>query len=136
MGLDERAAYLIVSGKVIALLRQRAGLTQGELAAKAGITQSGLSRIEAGHAALEAYTQRSIAQALGLAPEDLQRYIDQAYDRTEKTATSAMGERPRDPSPPWWQSALAVAGAVGLAGLAAFAVAAVLTGEENDDDDA
>jgi len=135
MSHDERAAYLIVSGKVIARLRQREELTQGQLAVRAGLTQSGLSRVEAGQAALEAYTQRSIAQALGLAPDDLQRLIDQAYDRTANTAAGAMNSQQGAGGPPWWQGALAVAGVAGLAGLAAFAVAAVLA-EVDDDDDA
>jgi transcriptional regulator with XRE-family HTH domain len=52
-------------------VRERAALTQRELAAKAGVTYVQISRIERG--AVDPYpgTARKLAAALGVAPSDL-----------------------------------------------------------------
>ena len=51
--------------------REQAALTQAELAAKAGITQTHLSRIERGEIQPRPATIRRLAEALGVRPADL-----------------------------------------------------------------
>ena len=52
-------------------LRRRAGLTQRELAARAGLTHSTVAYLETGkHAALPS-TVRKLAAALGVPPDEL-----------------------------------------------------------------
>lgn len=63
-------------GKRVRTARERAVLSQGELAAKVGISQNALSQIETGRAQPRPATIRKIAEALGIpasslvAPED------------------------------------------------------------------
>ncbi len=52
-------------------VRERAALTQRELAAKAGVTYVQISRIERGEAEPYPGTVRKLATALGVAPTDL-----------------------------------------------------------------
>jgi len=52
-------------------VRERAALTQRELAAKAGVTYVQISRIERGAAEPYPGTVRKLATALGVAPTDL-----------------------------------------------------------------
>ncbi len=53
-------------------LRRKMALSQRELAAKAGITQSTLNRIETGLQEPIPKTKRKIAVALGVEPSDIQ----------------------------------------------------------------
>jgi len=52
-------------------IRERAALTQRELAAKAGVTYVQISRIERGKVEPYPSTIRKLAAALGVAPSDL-----------------------------------------------------------------
>lgn len=56
--------------KKLRRLRERAALTQAELAAKAGLTRLSIIRIEAGQPARPTTTRR-LARALGVKPNDL-----------------------------------------------------------------
>ena len=58
-------------GKRLKDLRFRAGLTQQELADKAGTTQTTVARIERDAVEPEVTTIRKLAQALGAVPGDL-----------------------------------------------------------------
>jgi XRE family transcriptional regulator, regulator of sulfur utilization len=58
-------------GDKIADLRTRKGLTQEDLADKAGVTVRTIQRIENGSTSPRPYTVRTIAKALETAPEDL-----------------------------------------------------------------
>lgn len=122
MAFQERDAYDVVLGKVIAYYRQNRGWTQGQLAEEVGVQQSTISRIESGALSPDPYTFRQLAGAFGLSPAELTERVERAYRRTEAAARGVLaGEET-----PWWQTALGVAGVVGLAGLAIFAVAAAL----------
>ena len=76
------------------------------------------------------------AQKLDLAPEyilvvgvsaaDLSLWVDKALERSRQATIGAIGGAAPKADKPWWQAALAVAGAAGLAGLVAFAVSAAL----------
>jgi transcriptional regulator with XRE-family HTH domain len=121
----ESTAYAAVLGRVIAALREKNAWTQAELAEAVGSKQSTISRIESGQALPDAFTFRKIATALGRTPDGLQALVERAFERTQRAAEGATGRS----TAPWWQSAWAVAGAAGLVGLAAFAVAALVSDE-------
>ncbi|MFZ5480507.1 MAG: helix-turn-helix domain-containing protein [Myxococcota bacterium] len=128
---SESTVYALVLGRVIAALRERRGWSQAQLAARIGVAQSSLSRFETGASIPDAYTFRRIAQAFDMSVGQLQAVVDRALAQTQQTAQQAA------PAPsaetPWWQVALGVAGAVGLAGLVAFAVAAAVNeGDEEE----
>ena len=53
-------------GKRIAILRKMAGLTQEQLAEKAGLQRTHVGRIEAGKYAVTLETIQAIAEALGM----------------------------------------------------------------------
>jgi transcriptional regulator with XRE-family HTH domain len=122
---DEGYVYGLVLGRVIASLRERRGLSQGELADAAGITQSTISRMERGQAQPDAFTLTRLAGALGVSVADITTFTDRALERSRQATLGAIGATPPK-SKPWWQAALTVAGAAGLAGLVAFAVSAAL----------
>lgn len=66
-------------GARIATLRKQAGLTQEELASRAGIQRTHLGRIEAGKYAVKLETLQAIATALGMTVDiihpDLQGFV-------------------------------------------------------------
>lgn len=124
----ESAVYDLVLGKIIATLREQRGWTQGELAARVGVTQSTLSRIERGQASPDPYTFRKFAEVFDLGVEEFNRRVDEAMDAT-KRATQGVTEKAGG-STPWWEVAVGVAGVVGLVGLVTFAVAAILDEEK------
>jgi len=101
-------------------------MSQGELARAVGITQSTLSRMERGQAQPDAFTFRKLAEALGVTVADLMLWVDKALERSKQATLGAIGEAPTPEAKPWWQEALKIAGAAGLAGLVAFAVSAAL----------
>ena len=123
----ETDVYAIVVGRVVAGLREREGMTQAALAEQAELSQSMVSRIESGQAQPDAFTLKKLAEAFNTTPGELTEQIDRAYARTEETTRGLVSN---SRGGPWWKTALAIAGVVGLAGVVAFAVAAVL--EESD----
>jgi transcriptional regulator with XRE-family HTH domain len=62
---------VVYAGDKIKHLRDARALTQEELANKAGITVTALSRIERNQAEPRATTRRKLAQALGVDPAEL-----------------------------------------------------------------
>lgn len=62
---------VVYIGQKLKDLRFRAGLTQQELADKAGTTQTTVARIERDVVQPEVTTIRKLAQALGITPGDL-----------------------------------------------------------------
>jgi transcriptional regulator with XRE-family HTH domain len=62
---------VVYIGKKLKDLRFRAGLTQQELADKAGSTQTTVARIERDAVEPEVTTIRKLARALGVSPGDL-----------------------------------------------------------------
>jgi transcriptional regulator with XRE-family HTH domain len=103
--------YRALVGRVIASHRARFGLQQPALAARLGITQASLSRIETGHAAASIEQLAIAADAFRTTPAALLAEADRAAAMIEakglKVARSA-GQVPTD-----WQPL----GAVVLAGL-------------------
>lgn len=121
---SEAYVYALVLGRVVGALRERRGMSQAQLAAAVGLTQSTLSRIERGQAQPDAFTFRKLAGAFEVSAGELSDWIDQAYARSAEAAKGAIGGRRAQKN--WWQAAVAVAGFAGLGGLVAFAVAAAL----------
>ena len=62
---------VVYIGEKLKDLRFRVGLTQQELAGKAGTTQTTIARIEGNRVQPEVTTIRKLAQALGATPSDL-----------------------------------------------------------------
>jgi transcriptional regulator with XRE-family HTH domain len=125
MASEEAYVYALVLGRVIAGLRERKRVSQGELAEAVGITQPTLSRIERGQTQPDAFTLTKIADVLEVSPADLMGYVAKSMARTEQATRSALGTTDRK-GRDWWETAIAVAGAAGLAGLVAFSVSAAL----------
>lgn len=74
----------------ILALRKSRGLTQEELAEKAGVTVRTIQRIESGETEPRAYTLKRIAEALGLRWEELQNHMTTVVQAApENTSTPA-----------------------------------------------
>jgi transcriptional regulator with XRE-family HTH domain len=123
---SDDAGYAIVLGKVIAHLRERAGLTQARLAELVAVPQSRLSRIEAGTMP-DALTLNRIAAALGVTVDRLHVLTTQGLVRMKSTAAQATGRA----SGPDWGALLALVGVTALAGLAVFVVATLFEDEDH-----
>ncbi|MBZ0235615.1 MAG: helix-turn-helix domain-containing protein [Deltaproteobacteria bacterium] len=120
--MDDDEAYQIVFGKVIAGLRERASLSQQELAAAAHITQGTLSRIEAGKLAADVVVARRLAAALGVSSyQALVGMVDQAHEEAQRMAKKVAGKK----SDAWFDTVLDIAGAAGLGALILLSVAVV-----------
>lgn len=119
---DNQKVYTLVLGKVVAELRKRQGDSQETFAAKTGLTQPTLSRLERGKSMPDAFAHRQIARALGLTETELNQRVDEVMKRTEEAAAGALQEE----GDGGWKTVLSVAGLVGLGGLVGFAVAALL----------
>jgi transcriptional regulator with XRE-family HTH domain len=65
------APAIVILGANLRRARQRAGLTQAELAQRAGLAQPAISLIEAGQANPTVQTLQQIADALGCSLADL-----------------------------------------------------------------
>ena len=69
------ADELVVLGQVLVKARERAGLKQGEVAAKLGLPASYLSKIEKGTRRLDVIELIRIAEAMGVDPAEIIRDI-------------------------------------------------------------
>ena len=131
MAAGESQIYALVLGRVVGHLREQRAWSQQQLAAAAGLTQPTLSRIERGQVLPDAFTLRQLAGAFGMTSAELTQRIDRALEQTAQVARSSAPAAPQKKSAstlPWWQVAVAAAGAAGLAGLVAFAVGSALDG--------
>ncbi len=68
--------FLEVDTAKLRRLRRQAALSQQELAARAGVTQETISRLERGHTAARGRTLRKLADVLGVEPRELMRGED------------------------------------------------------------
>lgn len=68
---EKLQSWMDYVGGRIRCFREQAGLTQQELAEKAGLRQSHISRLEKGHHSPSALTMEKIAGALGIAVSEL-----------------------------------------------------------------
>lgn len=105
-------------------LRERQGLSQGQLADLVGLTQTTLSRIERGQARPDPFVLKRLAETFGMTNAEFSSSVETAFQRTQEAAQSTVRTESEQS---WWQVALGVAGIAGLIGLATFAVAAVVS---------
>ncbi|WP_336922176.1 ATP-binding protein [Aquipuribacter sp. SD81] len=101
-------------GGLLRDLRERAGLTQEELAARAGLTPHGVGALERGvRTRPYPHTVRSLADALGLADDDRARLVAAVPRRPPRAASAAP---PADPGGPGGDTAPGPPGPAGGAG--------------------
>jgi transcriptional regulator with XRE-family HTH domain len=80
-------------GGAVRLLRQRRGWTQGELAARSGVSDSTISRMERGHIeSLSVHTIRAVAQQLDVRVDLVPRWRSGDLDRLLNRRHSALHE--------------------------------------------
>ena len=77
-------------GEQLSLLRRRKGLTQGELAEKAGILREMISNYESGKITPRAETLKKVASALEVDFEELKGYILKASEEQMKEESQTM----------------------------------------------
>ena len=75
MNRQEKLHYRWATGEVLLQLRTIRGLSQGELAEHAGMTQSMVSRLESGRATLLVPYMQAVAAAVGLSPTEFVNLI-------------------------------------------------------------
>src|SRR5262249_46839101 len=120
---NDSEIYALILGQTVFFLREKHSFSQQELAARVGLSQSSLSRIERGKVQADAFLLRKFAAAFEIEVSFFLELIESSYRRAEqaaKSASKAMFEEK------WWQMALRIAGLKGVAGLVAFSVGAVL----------
>jgi transcriptional regulator with XRE-family HTH domain len=117
----EAEAFGLVLGQVIAQLRKQHGdLTQAQLAARLSISQSALSKIEAGKRP-DAFLYGRIAREFGLDVQELDRRVYEAMKRAQEAAAAAT----RQKAGTSWGELLAIAGFIGIV----FFVVSAMMGE-------
>jgi transcriptional regulator with XRE-family HTH domain len=72
------AEELVILGRVLVLARERAGLKQGDVAARLGLPASYLSKVEKGTRRLDVIELLHIAEAMELDPAELMRELQEA----------------------------------------------------------
>ena len=115
---QEAQAFGMVLGQVVARLRTQRGWTQGQLAERLGVSQSAVSKIEAGKHP-DAYQYGLLAKAFGLTVQQLDAHVHDAMSRAREAAEAVTNKEAKG----GWGELLALAGFVGII---AFVVAAVL----------
>lgn len=118
----ENEVYALVVGKTIALLRERSGWRQDQLAEKVGIAQPTLSRIERGQTEPSASLLREFARTFNMTLPSLCQRVEDTLVRMEESARASMRGSPHAS---WWEPVVAMAGAAGLMALVALAISAV-----------
>ena len=78
------------AGRLILDLRRKSGLTQGELAIRAGTTASAISRLERGHLSPSAATLEAVLLCLGYRLELQPVPLEPGIDAAQLAAVSAM----------------------------------------------
>ena len=114
--------HALTLGTVLVLLRERRKLRQAELAERAGVPPSTLSRIESGQGHVGTHTLGQLAAPLGVEPSSVLALVEDVLHRAEKAARQTL----RIPAAGWWRTAHDRIGPKGAGALVTFAVAAVL----------
>jgi transcriptional regulator with XRE-family HTH domain len=117
----EAEAFGLVLGQVISQMRKQHGdMTQAQLAARLGISQSALSKIEAGKRP-DAFLYGRIAREFDLEVHELDRRVYEAMKRAQEAAAAAT----RQKLGASWGELLAIAGFIGIV----FFVVSAMMGE-------
>ena len=84
-------------GKLVRYERKRAGLTQHQLAERAGLTRTSITNLESGNQQVRVHTLFGIAEALGVLPQQLlplpDRTLSDVADEKVKEKDLAEPER-------------------------------------------
>jgi len=95
MAMACRGGEAWVFGEVVRGHRRRLGLTQEELAAKAGLSGRHVRHIEAGRIGCpRPATVRRLAAAIGLSGADLDRFVESAASDRDPVSAADSGGRP------------------------------------------
>lgn len=105
--------YPAITGQVIAWLREQAGMLQGEMAQRLGISHPVWSRIERGELPLKLSTIAAAATLLGTTPGHIVELADEARRDAERRGVRVLDEKPMSPL----VAGAIVVGAVALAAL-------------------
>lgn len=116
--MTEGDAYRLAYGAVLAQLR--GARSQGELAERAALGQSMLSRIERGAAAPSAWTHRQLAAALDLDGAALAAKVERTCQRAAAVVTQLAAAGLVQAADPWY---LVTGDPAGLGGLIRFVAA-------------
>jgi len=129
--IKENQVFAIVLGRVISTLRAKHNLTQEQLAAKVGVSQPVLSRIESGTKGPDPYQFGLLAAAFNMTVQQLDAQVREAMQRAKNAAQAATHQTSEASSESVWGTAFVLAGLAGLVGLIGFAVAAVLSDSDS-----
>lgn len=88
--------YNVLVGKILQRHRETSGISQSEVAAAAGLTQSAYSRIESGQTALTISHLHVIANALGKKPDEIMREVEDVSERLVSQHVSVPFEKPEN----------------------------------------
>ena len=94
--ISPATTYSAVIGRVIANLRKRRGMDQGEASKKSGISRSSWSRLENGDAIPDALQLTKIAEALGTSSAEIIREADEAREYLKRQGIKVeMNTKPK-----------------------------------------
>lgn len=111
----ERQVYAAVVGRLIQRARTKTGARQEDLALRAGLSQSSLSRFENGQSLPDLYELRGLARALDEEPDEFVARSERAFELTKAAADKVA------PGAGWAEIvATGVLSAVVLVGIAAL----------------
>jgi transcriptional regulator with XRE-family HTH domain len=91
----EGTTYPAIVGQIMAMVREKAGLEQAEVARGVGISQSTWSRIERGESALTVEQLTKAADVLGSSAGEILRQADEAVAGLEDMDVVVQRDRPR-----------------------------------------
>jgi len=116
---EEAKAFGMVLGQVVVQLRTQRGWTQAQLAETLGVSQSTVSKIEAGKQRPDAFQYGQLAKAFGMEVQQLDKHVYDAMNRARDAVAAVTHKK----STSGWGELLALAGFIGII---AFVVAAVM----------
>lgn len=90
--------YPALVGKILAQQREGKGITQGQLAASLGLSQSAYSRLEKGGSVLNLSQLRSVCGLLNLTPAQVLSSADQYEGQLRQQGVDVIAEKPNNPA--------------------------------------
>lgn len=81
---QERTTYPAVVGRILAMLREKHGMEQSDVADRVGLSQSTWSRIERGESAFTMEQLATVSSVFGTSPGHILRRADEAVAGLER----------------------------------------------------
>lgn len=122
--IDERRILAIVCGQLLQHHRKREQWNQAELALRARLQPSTLSRMERGEVLPDLASMHGLERAFDWEPGQLSRHVDTAMTEL-KVRTRETFRRPKSGEKDWWRLVAGVAGVAGIAAITALAIGAM-----------